>query len=645
VTGPLWTPSAERIERAALTAFRRRIERQTGQSLPRYEDLWRWSVDERAAFWRAAWEFCQLVGEPGWAPFLVDDRMPGARWFPEAKLNYAENLLARNDDAPAVVFVSETGARRELSWAKLRAQVAAVAAWLRSAGVGVGERVAGIVPNCPEAIVAMLGAASVGAIWSSCSPDFGVRGVLDRFGQIEPKVLFAADGYWYGGKTHDLAARVAEIYRGLPSLAHVVSIALVGEKPLGSTESFERIVSRGRHAPQYERLPFDHPLFILFSSGTTGIPKGIVHCAGGLLLKIAVEQRIHCDVSRDDRLFYFTTCGWMMWNWLATGLATGATLVLFDGSPFQPSERVLWDLAERERITVFGTSAKYLDAIRKSGLVPKRTHDLGSVKTILSTGSVLAPESFDFVYEGIKKDVLLSSISGGTDIAGCFVAGSPTLPVYRGEAQCLALGMKVEVFDESARSLPPAEKGELVCTRAFPTQPVGFWNDPDGARYRAAYFERYPGVWHHGDWVELTEHGGMTLYGRSDAVLNPGGVRIGTAEIYRPVEQLDDVVEAIAVGQDWDSDVRVVLFVRLRDGVTLSPELEREIRSAIRSHASPRHVPARIVQVTDIPRTKSGKIVELAVRDVVHGRTPKNLEALANPEALEQFKAREELQV
>jgi acetoacetyl-CoA synthetase len=643
VSAPLWTPSAARIERAQLTEFRRRIERQTGQSLPTYTDLWRWSVDERGAFWRAAWDFCGVIGEPGWAPYLVDDRMPGARFFPEARLNFAENLLRRDDHAPAFVFVSETGVRRELSFAELRAQVGALSVWLRSAGVRAGDRVAGIVPNCPEAIVAMLAAASLGAVWSSCSPDFGVRGVLDRFGQIEPKVLFAADGYWYGGKTHSLAERIAEIRAGLPSLEHVVAIQFLGQGGVAHAESFDRIVAV--HAPtlRFERLPFAHPLFILFSSGTTGIPKGIVHCAGGVLLKIGVEHRLHTDLCREDRLFYFTTCGWMMWNWLATGLASGATLVLFDGSPFHPTERVLWDLAERERVTVFGTSAKYLDAIRKSGLEPKRTHDLSSVKTILSTGSVLAPESFDFVYQGIKDDVLLSSISGGTDIAGCFAAGSPTLPVHRGEAQCFALGMKVEVFDESGQSLPPGEKGELVCTAAFPSMPVGFWNDPDGRRYRAAYYERFPGVWHHGDWVELTSHGGMTLYGRSDAVLNPGGVRIGTAEIYRPVEQLDEVVESLAVGQDWDGDVRVVLFVRLRDGVSLSPDLESRIRAAVRTHATPRHVPARIVQVSDIPRTKSGKIVELAVRDVVHGRTPKNLEALANPEALEQFRGRAEL--
>ncbi|HXZ84332.1 MAG TPA: acetoacetate--CoA ligase, partial [Myxococcota bacterium] len=565
MSAPLWTPSAERVERAQLTAFRRRIEAQTGRALPTYTDLWRWSVTERPAFWRAAWNWCEVIGEPGDAPYLVDDRMPGARFFPAARLNFAENLLRRRDPAPALVFSGEDGARRELSFAELRGQVGALAVWLRGAGVRAGDRVAGIVPNCPEAVVAMLAATSLGAVWSSCSPDFGVRGVLDRFGQIEPKVLFAADGYWYGGKAHLLAERIGEIRAGLPSLQRVVSIPFLGGQPLPGSERFEALVADGCE-PRFERLPFSHPVFILFSSGTTGVPKGIVHCAGGVLLKIGVEHRLHTDLRRGDRLFYFTTCGWMMWNWLVTGLAAGAALVLYDGSPFQPGERVLWDLAERERVTVFGTSAKYLDALRKSGLEPRRSHDLSSVETILSTGSVLAPESFDFVYQGIKRDVLLSSISGGTDIAGCFAAGNPTLPVYRGEAQCLALGMKVEVFDEAGRSLPPGEKGELVCTAAFPSLPVGFWNDPDGARYRAAYFEHYPGVWHHGDWVELTVHGGMTLYGRSDAVLNPGGVRIGTAEIYRVVERIADVEEAVAIGQIWQSDTRVVLFLKLKDG-------------------------------------------------------------------------------
>jgi acetoacetyl-CoA synthetase len=642
-SAPLWTPSPARVERSNLRAFQRRVETQTGLRFADYTELWRWSIDERAAFWRAVWDFCELIGEPGPAPWLVDDRMPGARFFPGARLNYAENLLRRNDAAPALIFRGENGERRELSFADLRAQVACIAGELRRFGVAPGDRVAGILPNCPEAIVAMLAATSLGAIWSSCSPDFGVRGVLDRFGQIEPKVLFAVDGYHYGGKSHDLSERTAEIRAALPTLEQVVAVPFLGRGEIPDAHDFGALVRTRPPELRFERLPFDHPLFILFSSGTTGAPKCIVHGAGAVLAKIAVEHRLHTDLRRDDRLFYFTTCGWMMWNWLATGLAAEATLVLYDGSPFQPDERVLFDLADAERVRVFGCSAKYLDAVRKSGLEPRRTHDLSSVDTILSTGSVLAPESFDFVYEGIKRDVLLSSISGGTDIAGCFAAGSPTLPVWRGEAQCLALGMAVEVFDEAGNALPPGEKGELVCTRAFPSMPVAFWNDPDGRRYRASYFERFPGIWHHGDWVELTPRGGMILYGRSDAVLNPGGVRIGTAEIYRPVEQLDEIVEALAIGQDWEHDVRVVLFVRLRPGLALDAALEARIRAAIRAHATPRHVPARIVAVDDIPRTKSGKIVELAVRDVVHGRAVKNLETLANPEALEQFRDRAEL--
>jgi acetoacetyl-CoA synthetase len=624
-------------------AFQRAVEIQSGRRFRDYTDLWRWSVDAREAFWRAAWDFCEVIGEPGPPPFLLDDRMPGARFFPEARLNYAENLLRRSDAGTALIFRGENGDRRTLSWAELRVQVASVAEALRESGVGVGDRVAGILPNCPEAIVAMLAATSLGAIWSSCSPDFGVRGVLDRFGQIEPKVLFVADGYFYAGKTIPLNERIAEIRASLPSLERVVTVRFLGLGAVPDSVAFDALLQSKPPELRFERLPFAHPLFILFSSGTTGVPKCIVHGAGAVLLKIGVEQRIHTDLRRDDKLFYFTTCGWMMWNWLATGLAADATLVLYDGSPFHPSERVVFDLLDAERVRVFGTSAKFLDAVRKSGLVPRETHDLSSVDTVLSTGSVLAPESFDFVYEGIKRDVLLSSISGGTDIAGCFVAGLPTLPVFRGEAQCLALGMKVEVFDDAGRPLPPGEKGELVCTRAFPSMPVGFWNDPDGARYRASYFEKFPGIWHHGDWVELTPNGGMILYGRSDAVLNPGGVRIGTAEIYRPVEQLDEIVEALAIGQDWEHDVRVVLFVRLREGTSFDAALEAKIRAAIRTHATPRHVPARIVAVDDIPRTKSGKIVEIAVRDVVHGRTVKNRETLANPEALEHFRNRAEL--
>ena len=639
-------PSRERAAAAQIGAFARAVEARTGRRFASYAELWRWSVDERAAFWREAWSFCEVVGEPGAEPFLADDRMPGALFFPSARLNYAENLLARRDAGAALIFRGEDGARRELSYAALAIEVARLAAQLREWGVRAGDRVAGILPNCPEAIAAMLAATSLGAIWSSCSPDFGVRGVLDRFGQIEPKVLFACDGYRYGGKPIELCERLAEIRAALPCVERTVLLRFLGAGALAGATDYEDL-ARGRRETasdlRFERLPFSHPLFILYSSGTTGAPKCIVHGAGPLLLKIAVEQRLHTDLRRDDRFFYFTTLGWMMWNWLATGLASGAALVLYDGSPFHPNERVLFDLADQERVRVFGTSAKFIDAVRKSGLEPARTHSLAALDTILSTGSVLAPESFDFVYQSVKRDVLLSSISGGTDIAGCFVAGNPTLPVWRGEAQCLALGMNVEVFDDAGRALPTGEKGELVCTRAFPSMPVQFWNDPEGKRYRASYFEKFPGVWHHGDWVELTPHGGMILYGRSDAVLNPGGVRIGTAEIYRPVEQLDEVAEALAIGQDWEHDVRVVLFVRLAPGVELDDALEKRIRGAIRTHATPRHVPARIVAVRDIPRTKSGKIVELAVRDAVHGRAIKNLETLANPEALDEFRGRPEL--
>ena len=647
---PLWKPRPQEVAATEIVAFMEEVNRQHGLSLASYSDLHAWSIDHSEKFWSLVWDRSGVIGHKGSRLVADADQMPGARFLPDARLNFAENLLHRSDDGEALVFRGEDKAGSRMSWRELAALVSRLQQALAASGVGVGDRVAAMLPNMPQAIASTLAAASIGAVWSSCSPDFGERGVLDRFGQIEPKLFIAVDGYWYNGRPNRLVERLEAIIPKLPTAAHVVIVDYLGEaeslaKRLPRAVTFAEFIKPFAAAPlRFERLPFAHPVFILFSSGTTGVPKGIVHCAGGVLLKIGVEHRLHTDLKRGDRVFYFTTCGWMMWNWLVTGLATGATLVLYDGSPFQPGERVLWDLAERERITIFGTSAKYLDALRKSELEPRRSHDLSALRTILSTGSVLAPESFDFVYAGIKRDVLLSSISGGTDIAGCFAAGSPTLPVWRGEAQCLALGMKVEVFDESGRSLPPGEKGELVCTAAFPSLPVGFWNDPDGARYRAAYFERYPGAWHHGDWVERTEHGGMTLYGRSDAVLNPGGVRIGTAEIYRPVEQLDEVVEAIAVGQDWEGDVRVVLFVRLREGVTLSPEPEGRIKAAIRAHATPRHVPARVVQVADIPRTKSGKIVELAVRDVVHGRTPKNLEALANPEALEQFRDRDELE-
>ncbi len=648
VSEPLWSPSAERADASQMRAFWRRAEESAGRRFPTWNDLHAWSVSDVEAFWELAWSFCELIGERGTGPGTVDlERMPGARFFPEARLSFAENLLRRRDDAPALLAHDESGRRRELSFRELHAQVASLASALRELGLRPGDRVGAYLPNVPETVVAMLASASLGAVWSSCSPDFGVSGVLDRLGQIEPRVLFSVDRYFYNGKTHGLLDRVAEIRAGLPSLEATVVAPFCDESPslekLPGALRFDELVREPGAELRFERFPFAHPLYVLYSSGTTGVPKCIVHGAGGTLLKHLVEQRLHCDLRRDDRLFYFTTCGWMMWNWLVSGLASEATLLLYDGSPFWPESQRLWDLADAERVTIFGTSAKYIDAIAKQGLEPRRTHDLGSVRSILSTGSPLAPESFDYVYARVKEDVALASISGGTDLCGCFAAGNPTAPVWRGELQGPVLGMKVEVFDDHGQALETG-KGELVCTRAFPSMPIGFWDDPDGSRYRAAYFERFPGVWHHGDWVEWTGHGGMVIYGRSDAVLNPGGVRIGTSEIYRPVEQIDEVVEALVIGQEWQNDVRLVLFVRLRDGVELDAALAQRIRAEVRRQATPRHVPAHILQVPDIPRTKSGKIVELAVRETVHGRPVKNTEALANPEALEHFRDRPELQ-
>jgi acetoacetyl-CoA synthetase len=646
VSGPLWSPSRERLEGSQLREFWRHAENETGYRFASYEALQRWSVDFSDVFWRLAWDFCGVIGEPGTGPALVDgDQMPGARFFPEASLNFAENLLRRDDNAEALVFRSEPGERRSIAFGELRARVASLAAALRDMGVGPGDRVAAYMPNIPETVIAMLAATSIGAAWSSCSPDFGARGVLDRFGQIGPKILFAVDGYFYSGRTHDLRDRIAELRAGLPSLEQLILVPFAyGGAPTADLSGLPLFAELTEEKTElaFERFPFDHPLYILYSSGTTGTPKCIVHGAGGTLLKHLVEQRLHCDLRRGDRLFYFTTCGWMMWNWQVSGLASEATLLLYDGSPFWPDAGALFDFAETEHMTIFGTSAKYIDALAKEAIEPRRSHDLSSLRTILSTGSPLAPESFDYVYAKIKEDVWLASISGGTDIVGCFVLGDPTGPVWRGEIQAIALGMKVEVFDDAGRPLV-GNKGELVCSAPFPSMPVGFWNDPDGARYRAAYFERYPGVWSHGDWVERTEHGGVVIYGRSDAVLNPGGVRIGTAEIYRPVELIEEVVEALAVGQDWQNDTRILLFVRLREGLDLDDALRTRIRRQVREQASPRHVPAVIIQVPDIPRTKSGKIVELAVREVIHGREVRNLEALANPEALAHFRDREEL--
>jgi acetoacetyl-CoA synthetase len=598
--------------------------------------LWQWSVEHPAEFWQEVWDLGEVRASRTADRVLVDgDQMPGARWFEGARLNFAENLLRRDDVSPALIFTGEDGSRRELSWAALQAAVRALAAALKSDGVGVGDRVAGYMPNIPETIVAMLATTAIGAIWSSASPDFGVDGVLDRFGQIEPKVLIAADGYHYAGKRIDIRDKVAAVAAGIPSLRRTVLVPVLDPAAQAAFEAVTYDAYKRDDAPalEFAQLPFDHPVYILYSSGTTGKPKAIVHGAGGTLLQHIKEHRLHCDARAGERVFYFTTCGWMMWNWLVGGLAVEETLILFDGSPFHPEPTMLWDTAERERVEIFGTSAKYIDACKKAGLEPAKTHDLGALRAILSTGSPLVPESFDYVYQAIKADVQLASISGGTDIVSCFVLGNPAGPVRRGEIQMRGLGLAVDVFDDEGRPVRGA-KGELVCTKPFPCMPVRFWNDPDGARYRASYFERFPGVWWHGDFAEITADDGIVIHGRSDAVLNPGGVRIGTAEIYRQVEQIPEVLEAICVGQNWQGDVRVVLFVRLADGARLDGALEQRIKARIRSNCTPRHVPAKILQVGDIPRTRSGKISEIAVRDVIHGRAVKNTEALANPEAL-----------
>jgi acetoacetyl-CoA synthetase len=643
----LWEPSRERAEAAQITAFMGRVNADHGAGATDYDSLWQWSVDHPELFWDTLWDFAGVIGEKGGVVLSDPAAMPGAKYFPEGKVNFAENLLRRAGAGDAMVFWGEDKVKLRFSWDEVRHQVARLAAALKAEGVGPGDRVAAYMPNMPHTVIGMLAATSLGAVWSSCSPDFGVQGVLDRFGQIEPTVLITVEGYHYATKTFDIRDKVAGVVDQLPTLKRVVIVPYTDAAPdisgIGNAVMWGDYLGDGP-APDlsFTPMPFNDPLYIMFSSGTTGVPKCIVHGIGGTLLQHLKEHKLQTDVKPGDRVFYFTTCGWMMWNWLVSGLAAEATLLLYDGSPFHPEPDILFDYADAEGMTLFGTSAKYIDHLKKIERSPRTTHKLDTVRTMTSTGSPLVPEGFDYVYREIKADLQLASISGGTDIVSCFVLGSPISPVWRGEIQKRGLGMAVEVWDDDGKPVI-GEKGELVCTKPFPCMPIYFWNDPNGEKFRAAYFEAWPGVWCHGDYVELSERGGMVIYGRSDAVLNPGGVRIGTAEIYRQVEQMLEVLEALVIGQDWDNDVRVVLFVRLAGGVTLDEDLIKAIRTKVRTGCTPRHVPAKVLAVSDIPRTKSGKIVELAVRNVVHGRPVKNVEALANPEALDQYRDRPEL--
>ncbi|MBS1262807.1 MAG: Acetyl-coenzyme A synthetase [Calditrichaeota bacterium] len=644
----MWKPDPDRVAQANMTAFRKHVNNRHGLDLADYKQLYDWSVNEPAEFWHDVAEYAGVIfRRPPDRMFTPGPTMRESRFFTGATLNFAENLLRRRDDHSAIVFRNEAGHRAQWSYHELYGEVSRVAQGLRGLGVESGDRVAGFLPNMPHTVIAMLATSALGAIWSSCSPDFGVRGVLDRFGQIEPKVLLTADGYFYNGKQIDSLHRAHDFLAELDSVERVIVVPHVSERPdlaeLEGAVAYEQFVSGHRPREiEFAELPFDHPLYIMYSSGTTGLPKSIVHGQGRTLVQHVKELALHTDLGPGDTILYFTTCGWMMWNWLVSSLVLGATVVLYDGAPFHPDGHTLWSVAEEEGITVFGTSAKYLSAVEKAGVRPGDEHDLSELKSVLSTGSPLMPEQYDWVYDAVKRDLQLSSISGGTDIVSCFALGNPVAPVYRGELQARGLGMAVHVFDDEGNPVR-GERGELVCTEPFPAMPVSFWNDPDGERYRRAYFDRFEDVWTHGDFAILTEHDGLIILGRSDAVLNPGGVRIGTAEIYRIVENMDEVVEAICVGQDWEGDVRVVLFLRLRDGVVLEDELRGRIRDEIRAEATPRHVPAKIIQVADIPRTISGKITELAVRDIVHGREVENRDALANPDALDLYRDLQEL--
>ena len=638
----MWKPSVEQIERSQMFEFKEFINTRHGLNLDSYTDLHDWSVDNIHEFWAFAWEFFDIIHTQPYTQ-VVDDvsKMPGAKWFTGARLNFAENLLRRRDDKTALIFKGESQPVRKLTYAELYSEVAKTAAALRTAGVEKGDRVAGFVPNMPESIIAMLATTSIGAIWSSSSPDFGIKGVLDRFSQIEPKVLFAANGYFYNGKSHDSLEKLKGILHDLPSVEKVVVIPYSDEDPdiciISNSILFSDFIDNDEEEIEFEQLPFDHPLYIMYSSGTTGLPKSIVHGAGGTLLQHLKELQLHCDLCEQDTIFYFTTCGWMMWNWLVSSLVTGASLVLYDGAPFFPDANAMWKMAEELGITVFGTSAKFIAGSEAAGNKPISTNDLSNVRLILSTGSPLMEENFDYIYRDVKKDVQLASISGGTDIVSCFAGGSPMLPVYRGELQCSGLAMDVDAFDHKGKSSRNA-KGELVCKKAFPSMPIYFWNDPDGQKYHNAYFDKFENIWYHGDYIEINDHGGIKIFGRSDATLNPGGVRIGTAEIYRVVEQMAEVADSLVVGVQSNGDEQVALFLKMDEGAILNDNLINQIKSSIRANCSPRHVPSIIKSVEDIPYTISGKKVELAVKKIIHGEEVTNKDALANPEALDCFK-------
>ncbi len=643
----LWQPSKDRIENTNMYRFMQEVNTTQETSFTTYDDLYAWSVDNLVPFWEKAWEFLDIKASKPYDRVIDDpEKMPGADWFSGARLNFAENLLRHRNDDTALVFRGEDRVRRTITYNGLYLETASVAAALRKAGVKPGDRVVGFIPNMPEAIVAMLAATSIGATWSSCSPDFGIKGVLDRFGQTRPKVLFTADGYVFKGKPQDSLDKIAGILKEIPSIETVVVVPYINESPVitgvANGIHYKDFQDRDVTEIEFEQLPFDHPLYIMYSSGTTGLPKCMVQSAGGVLLHQLKELVLHTDLKPEDTIFYFTTCGWMMWNWLTTSLATGATLVLFDGNPFHPGPDALWQMAQDEKVTVFGTSAGYIAALKNAGVKPGKSFDLSAMKALLSTGSPLSTEDFQFIYDEVKSDLQLASISGGSDLNGCFALGNPMGPVYAGELQCRGLAMKVFAYDSDGKPVV-GQQGELVCTAPFPSMPIAFWNDGDGARYQSAYFDQYPDIWAHGDFIEVTERGGVIMYGRSDATLNPGGVRIGTAEIYRRLEQMEELEDSVVVGQNWQNDVRVILFVKLANGVELSDDLIKKIRTDIRTNASPRHVPAKIIAVPDVPYTLNMKKVELAVRKVIHGQEVKNKDALKNPEALDFFANLKEL--